>query len=124
MANTLKGIWFPTSDEQITPLETVFADLAATADKAGVLSGAQLFTGPAATDGTVSVIVTFAEELDVAPRVIASVQGGSGASVYAVTITGAPTTTGFSAKVLRLNGTTAETNLYLTWYASTQGVSA
>lgn len=117
-STTNKGIYSPTSSDQIAPLETILANIANTADNVGVVTGQQLFTGPSATGGVVTVSVTFPFALDAAPKVIASVKGSAGASVYAVTVVGDPTTTGFSAKVFRCNGSTAETNLYLVWAAS------
>jgi hypothetical protein len=118
MAITNKGVYYPTSSDQITPLETVLANIADTADNVGSITGQQLFTGPSATGGTVTVTVTFPITFSTAPKVIASVKGGAGASVYAATVVGNPTTTGFSAKVFRCNGSTAETDLYLVWSAS------
>ena len=119
MANTNKGVYYPTSSDVITPLETHFAGLAATADNVGVVSGKTLFTGPSSTGGVVSVSVTFPDALSAAPYVTATVKGGNTTSVYAVTIVGDPTTTGFTAKVFRCDGSTAETDLYLVWHAST-----
>jgi hypothetical protein len=122
MAMTNKGIFYPTSSDQITPLETILANIASSADKAGVVTGEQLFTGSGTTGGIVTVNVTFPITFTSAPRVTATVKGGTGSSVYAVTISGDPTTTGFSAKVFRCNGSTAETNLKLVWAASTYAV--
>lgn len=119
MATTNKGVFYPTSSDQIAPLESIFASVAATADNVGVVSGKQLFTGPSATGGVVTVSVTFPETLSAAPYVTATVKGGSTTSVYAVTIVGDPTTVGFTAKVFRCDGSTAETDLYLVWHAST-----
>lgn len=119
MATTNKGIYYPTSSDQITPLESVFAGVAASADNAGVVAGKQLFTGPSATGDVVTVSVVFTDTFEAGPYVTATVQGGTSVSVYSVTIVGAPTTTGFTAKVFRCNGSTAETDLYLTWTAST-----
>jgi hypothetical protein len=119
MATTNKGVYYPTSGDQIAPLESVFASVAATADNVGVISGKQLFTGPSATGDVVSVTVTFPEALSAAPYVTATVKGATTASVYAVTIAGDPSTVGFTAKVFRCNGSTAETDLYLVWHAST-----
>ena len=59
MAITNKGVYYPTSSDQITPLETVLANIADTADNVGSITGQQLFTGPSATGGTVTVAVTF-----------------------------------------------------------------
>lgn len=119
MANTFKGVTYPTSSDNIAPLETHFENLADSADNAGIYSGKQLFTGPSATGSTVNVTVTFTETFPSAPKITATVQGGSGMSVYAVSIAGAPTTTGFVARVFRCNGTTAENDLQLVWNAST-----
>lgn len=118
MAITNKGVIYPTSSDSIAPLETHFAALASSADNAGIVSGAFAFTGPASTGATVDVTVTYTT-LGSAPKVTATVQGGASASVYAVTILGAPTATQFIARVYRLNGTTAETDLKLVWHAST-----
>ena len=118
MSTTNKGVIYPTSGDSIAPLETHFAALATSADNAGIVSGAFAFTGPSATGSTVDVTVTYAT-LGAVPKVTATVQGGASASVYAVTILGAPTATQFIARVYRLNGSTAETNLKLVWHAST-----
>ena len=118
MATTNKGVYYPTSSDQIAPLETILANIADTADNVGVISGQQLFTGPSATGGTVNVTVTFPFTLSAAPKVVAGVRAPTGTSVYAATVTGTPTTTGFTARVFRCNGSTAETNLQLVWTAS------
>ena len=119
MPNTPKGVYYPSSSDQIAPLHTILANIASTADNAGMLTGEQLFTGPNATGETVTVTVTFASPLAAAPKIFTTVKGGTGASVYAVTVLGDPTVNGFSAKVFRCNGSTAETDLNLTWAAST-----
>lgn len=119
MPTTSKGVYYPSSSDQISPLQTILGNIAQTADNIGMLTGEQLFTGPGATGETVTVNVTFASALSAAPKIFTTVKGGTGASVYAVTILGDPTVNGFSAKVFRCNGSTAETNLKLTWAAST-----
>lgn len=116
MAITPKGITYPTSSDNIAPLETHFANLADKADNAGIIAGKQSFTGPSATGGTVDVTVT--QSFSSAPHVVASVQGPTGSSAYSVTILGDPTTSGFVARVYRLNGSTAQ-SLKLVWHAST-----
>ena len=118
MATTNKGVYYPTSSDQITPLETVLANIADTADNVGVISGEQLFTGPSATGSTVNVTVTFPFTFSTAPKVVAGVRAPTGTSVYAVTIVGTPSTTGFTARIFRCNGSTAETDLRLVWTAS------
>jgi hypothetical protein len=119
MAITNKGVTYPTSSDNIAPLETHFANLANTADNIGALAGSESFTGPASTGGYVDVPVSFNDALSAAPFVIAVVQGGSTASPYSATILGTPTTSAFTARVHRLAGSTAETNLKLVWMAST-----
>jgi hypothetical protein len=116
MAITSKGITYPTSSDNIAPLETHFANLASTADNAGVIAAKQSFTGPATTGATVDVTVT--RTFSSAPYVVASVQGPAGSASYAVTILGAPTTSGFVARVYKLSGSSAE-SLNLVWHAST-----
>lgn len=118
MATTNKGVYYPTSSDQIAPLETILANIADTADNVGVISGENLFTGPGATGSTVNVTVTFPITFDAVPKVVAGVRAPTGTSVYATTIVGTPTTTGFTARVFRCNGSTAETNLQLVWTAS------
>lgn len=119
MAITNKGVTYPTSGDSIAPLETHFNQLADDADNIGVISGAQTFTGPAATGSTVDVVVTLPFTMSSAPKIVATVKGGSTASVYAATILGNPTTTSFTVRVFRCNGSTAETDLQVIWMAST-----
>lgn len=118
-ATTHKGIPYPTSSDTIAPLETHFANLADKADKAGILSGQYEFTGPADSAASpATVTVTFATAFPTAPKIICGVSGSLAASPYVVNVYGAPTTTGFVAKVYRVAGSTAET-LKLDWFAST-----
>lgn len=118
MAATTKGVIYPTSSDNIAPLETHFANLANSADNAGVLSGSELFTGPSDTNTPVDVFVSYGETLTGTPVVVANVQGSSSASGYVVTLSGAPGTTGFTARVHRLSGTGADSSLRIDWIAS------
>lgn len=118
MANTNKGITYPTSGDSIAPLETHFANLANTADNAGVVSGNVDFTGPTAAGTPVTVNVSFATPLSSAPKVVLTVSGSAAANPYIATVYSAPTTTGFVAKVHCLSSVSAE-SLKLTWFAST-----
>jgi hypothetical protein len=77
------------------------------------MSGRKAFTGPAAAAGTVAVAVTFDTPYTSIPLINASVEGTSVSSPYVTTIHSV-TTTGFSAVVYRVAGSTAE-NLYLNW---------
>lgn len=123
MATTNKGIYYPTSSDQITPLESVFAGVASSIDNAAIISGQQLFTGPAAAAGFLDVSVTFTDTFTVAPRVLVSVKGSINSSVYAASIVGDPTTSGFTARVFRCYGSSPETDLRLVYIASTYNIT-
>lgn len=117
MAVTLKGVTYPTSSDNIAPLETHFANLAQSADNVGMLTGRTAFTGPTTSGTTVDIVVPFGKTFSSSPKVIACVEGGGGSSAYVVTILGAPTTTSFTARIYRLNGSSAEA-LKLVWAVS------
>jgi hypothetical protein len=126
MATTTRGIIYPTSSDNIAPLETHFANLANSVDTAlgtvsgsipaSVVSGAASFTGPAAAAASVSVTVTFPTAFTAIPKVVATVQGAGSVTPHVVTIAGSPSITGFSATVYKIAGTTAE-SLVLNWMA-------
>lgn len=122
MAATNKGVTYPTSNDNIAPLETHFATLADTADRAGALTGAEGFTGPSATGGVVTVQVDWNTDLGITlettPKVVCTVEGISTSSSYVATVVGPTLTTGFTARVYRLNGSGADSNLKLVWFAS------
>ena len=118
MATTTKGVIYPTSSDNIAPLETHFANLANSADNAGVLSGSELFTGPSDTNTPVDIFVSYGETLSGNPIVVANVRGSASASGYVVNISGTPSTTGFTARVHRVNGSGADSNLRIDWMAS------
>lgn len=118
MANTTKGITYPTSSDSIAPLETHFANLANSADNAGVVSGSFGFTGPSDSTTPVNIVVPYGLTLSGTPVIVCNVRGGASASGYVVTISGAPTTTNFTARVHRLSGTGADSALFIDWIAS------
>lgn len=127
MATTTKGIVYPTSGDNIAPLETHFHSMATSIDTAlgdvvteiglSPVAGIQSFTGSASTGGTVDVSVTFPESFTVAPTIVVSVEGSGSMSPYFAYILGTPSISGFTARVYRVAGTTAETNLFLHWMA-------
>lgn len=118
MATTTKGIVYPTSSDNIAPLETHFAALAGSVNTVLTrASGSLQFAGPAATGGIQSVSVSFPSAFTNAPKVTATVQTTDALSAYAVNIVGDPTTTGFTAMVYRLNGSGANSGLKLVWHA-------
>jgi hypothetical protein len=114
---TYKGIPYPTSSDSIAPLETWLANIANGADNAGIAKGSATFTGPSATGNTMDVEVTYSRIVPMYSKVFAMVEGPLNSSCYAVTILGDPTIGGFTARVLKLNGTTAE-ELKLVWITS------
>lgn len=126
MASTTRGIVYPTSSDNIAPLETHFANIANTVELAlddvvagvgaTVYSGAQAFTGPTTTGSTVSVSVTFPTAFTSVPNVTCTVRGPSGTAAYIATIAGIPTLSGFTATVYKASGSTAE-SLNLEWMA-------
>lgn len=118
MATTTKGIVYPTSSDSIAPLETHFSALASSVNTVLTRASGELqFTGPGSTDGIQSVSVSFPTAFTTAPKVTATVQTTDALTGYAVNIVGAPTTTGFTAMVYRLNGSGANSGLKLVWHA-------
>jgi len=140
MASTSKGIVYPTSGDNIAPLESHFASLATTTDTAiGVVvtsvtgvttslnnfktevgkvpqTGAFTLTGPTSTTVPVNVTVTLpGGYFTVAPTVVATVAGSSTASAY-FAVLHSITTSQFQARIWRTTGTTAE-SLTLQWIA-------
>jgi hypothetical protein len=126
MASTTRGIIYPTSSNNIAPLETHFANLANSVEEAldditagtgsTVLTGTQSFTGSATTGTTVNVTVTFPSVQATVPVVTATVRGPNPTSAYIVTLAGSPTTSGFVATVYKASGSSAE-SLVLNWMA-------
>lgn len=117
MAVTNKGVVYPTSSDNIAPLETHFANLASSADNIGVIAGRTQFTGPDATGSTMDVEVTFASTAPLNSKVTANVETTANGSCYAVTLLESPTVNGFKVRVYRLNGSTPEA-LKLAWIVS------
>ena len=126
MASTTRGILYPTSGDNIAPLETHFANLANSVEEAldditagtgsTVLTGTQSFTGPATTGDTVNVNVTFPSTQATVPVVTAVVRGPNPTAAYIVTLAGSPTVNGFVATVYKASGASAE-SLTLNWMA-------
>jgi len=118
---TNKGIIYPTSSDNIAPLETWLSNIANKADNAGIVSGVKTFTGPASAGASVTVTVTVDPALSVAPNIVAAVQGSAAASPYICNVYGTPTADTFVVKVYRVAGSTAE-SLTLVWMASTYNI--
>lgn len=105
MATTAKGIYYPTSTDAITPLESVFSTVASSVDEAVPLSGTQSVTFTGTTAGsTQSATISFPSELAAAPQLIqVTVRGPvSSSSSYVATVT-TSSTTDFSVILYRLN---------------------
>lgn len=111
MATTSKGIYYPTSTDTITPLESVFSTVASSVDAAIPLSGSSpvVFNGTSAGSTQVATIA-FPETLGVAPsKIHCSVRGPvSGSSSYVANITNS-STTNFTVLIYRINAGTAQT---------------
>lgn len=122
MATTSKGIYYPTSSDNIAPLESHFSTLASSVNTAllKVASGkTSTFTGPSTMDNSVSqVSISFGQTFATAPSVVATLVGGSSAVAGYTVVTYDVSTTSFSAKVYRTSATgTAETGLSIHWIA-------
>lgn len=141
MAFTDKDIYYPTSGDNIAPLETHFAELAnsvddaiviledasdaiatdlqALDDRVGLIAqlGSFSFTGPTSAATPVNVSITFplGGYFTITPVVTATVAGSSTASAY-FPVLHTITTSGFQARIWRTTGTTAE-SLTLQWNA-------
>ena len=125
MATTAKGIYYPTSSDNIAPLETHFSGLASSVDalfskiKSGVTA---TFTGPTTVGTSTSpTAITFDTPFATAPAIVAILAGGSSAVEAYTVVIHTVSTTGFTAKVYKTNGTsTAETGLKVHWIAKAE----
>jgi hypothetical protein len=139
MASTTRGITYPTSGDNIAPLETHFASLAETTDTAisevedtiadvdadlqsfklqaaAPSKGTFAFVGPANTTTAVNIVVTFPPGyFSTAPIVVVTISGPDTASPYTASVH-TVTTSQFQAKIVRISGSTAQ-NLSLNWIA-------
>lgn len=110
MATTSKGIYYPTSSDQIAPLETVLANISQSVDAAIPLNGTQAvtFTGTGA-NSTQTATISFGATLPSAPtKIQVTVRGPvSGSSAYIATVTNS-TTTDFAVLLHRLSAGTSQ----------------
>ena len=125
MAITSKGIYYPTSSDNIAPLESHFALLASSVNVvfAKTQSGTTAsFTGPEAVGASVSpTSITFDTEFTSLPRIVASLIGNPSSTEAYTIVIHTVSTTGFSAKVFKTNGTsTAESGLKVNWIATNE----
>ena len=123
MATTTRGITYPTSSDNIAPLESHFSALASSVDTVmakNVSGTTTAFSAPLTVGGTTTQVVTFATALSATPTVVGNISGGSSSvSAYAVSFHNV-TATGFSAKIIRIFGTDADTTLKLNWIAKVE----
>ena len=140
-AETSKGIIYPTSGDEIAPLESHFASLASSTNDAitavdvsvleinaelddfraevGVVpaTGSFSFTGPTSTTTPVDLTITLPSPyFATTPTVVATVSGISTSSAY-FAVLHSVTTSQFQARVWRSTGTDSDTALTLNWIA-------
>jgi hypothetical protein len=141
MAETSKGIIYPTSGDNIAPLESHFASLASTTNSAlitidesiedvdtdlqdfktevGLIAqtGSFSFTGPTSTTTPVEITVTLPPGyFSSIPTVVATVSGVTTSSAY-FPVLHSVTTSQFQARIWRTTGTAEDTALKLNWIA-------
>lgn len=141
MASTSKGIVYPTSGDEIAPLESHFASLASTTnaalieaddaieavdtdlqdfkDEVGLIpqTGSFSFTGPTNTTTPTELTITLPSGyFSTIPVVVATVSGVSTSSPY-FAVLHSVTASQFKARIWRTIGTAADTSLKLNWIA-------
>lgn len=116
MATTAKGIYYPTSTDAITPLESVFSTVASSVDEAVPLSGSSTLSFTTAAGGTQSTTVPFGVTLSSAPtKIQVTIKGPtSGSSSYIATVTNS-STTDFTVLVYRLGGSSGTQSINIVW---------
>ena len=122
MATTTRGIYYPTSSDNIAPLESHFSLLAGSVDdtlaksKSGSTSTFTLGT----TVGTATTItITFPAAFATIPVITGSVQTAISGAAYVVNFFNV-TATGATAKVTRVFGTSNDGNLRVNWMAKVE----
>mgnify|MGYP007100047022 CR=1 FL=1 len=140
MASTTKGIVYPTSGDNIAPLETHFASLAQSVDDAIVVvddvvadidtdlqafkassgkipqTGSFAFTGPSSSATPVNLTITLPSGyFDSAPVVVATVSGTNSSNAY-FPVLHSITSSQFQVRVWTTNATVAQ-SLTLQWIA-------
>jgi hypothetical protein len=125
MATTTRGITYPTSSDNIAPLESHFSALASSVDTAmarNISGRTATFSAPLTVGGTTTQVVVFDTPIPMAvsPVVVGNVSSEStDVSAYVVNFYGI-SSTGFGAKITRIFGTSADTTLRLNWIAKAE----
>jgi hypothetical protein len=119
MATTTNGIYYPTSSDNIAPLESHFSLLAGSVDEALLKSKSGTtseFTLATTVGTTTTATITFAEAFDAIPTITGSVQTAISGSAYVVNFFNV-TASGATAKITRVFGTSNDGNLKVNWIA-------
>lgn len=119
---TSKGIAYPESSDNIAPLETWFSGMATSID-AALTKTQSGKTTPVTLDtavGTATTIsISFPTAFASVPSIVGSVSSTSTNSAYVVTFFNV-STTGCTAKITRVYGTTNDGNLLINWIAKVE----
>lgn len=122
MATTTRGIYYPTSSDNIAPLESHFSALAGSVDTALAKSksGSTATFTLGTTVGTATTItITFPAVFATIPTITGTVQTAISGSAYVVNFFNV-TATGATAKVTRVFGTSNDGNLRVNWMAKVE----
>lgn len=119
---TTRNIAYPEASDDIAPLETWFHGMATSIDDA--LAKNQSGRTTALTLGTTvgtatTATITFPAAFASVPNIVGSVSSTSTNSAYVVTFFNV-STTGCTAKITRVYGTTNDGNLFINWIAKVE----
>ena len=119
MATTTNGIYYPTSSDNIAPLESHFATMATSIDTAvkSIRAGrSSTFTVGTTVGNSNTTTITFSPAFSAAPYITGNVQMSASGSAYSVSFH-AVTATSAVAEVTRVTGTSSDGNLQVNWIA-------
>ena len=122
MATTTRGIYYPTSSDNIAPLESHFSLLAGSVDEAMAKSksGSTAEFTLGTTVGTATTLtITFPAAFASIPTITGSVQTAISGSAYVVNFFNV-SASGATAKVTRVFGTSDDGNLQVNWMAKVE----
>lgn len=122
MATTTRGIYYPTSSDNIAPLESHFSVLAGSVDTALAKSKSGTtaeFTLGTTVGTTTTVSISFPVAFATIPTITGTVQTAISGSAYVVNFFNV-TASGATAKVTRVFGTSDDGNLKVNWNAKVE----
>ena len=122
MATTTRGIAYPTSSDNIAPLESHFSLLAGSVDEAlaNSKSGSTgTFTLGTTVGTATTVTITFPVAFATIPTITGTVQTAISGAAYVVNFFNV-TASGATAKVTRVFGTSNDGNLRVNWMAKVE----